>query len=106
MAKQRFDESKVTRGPDGRFIAQGGAVELRMVYPNPGFSTLPAPRGGNPGINHQWGNYQNSSPAGERLMKIRQHGSDMLRKLTEPGAERLYRGGTSAKPSRRRGSVA
>ena len=24
MAKQRFDESKVTRGPDGRFLAQAG----------------------------------------------------------------------------------
>ena len=104
MAKQRFDESKVTRGPDGRFIAQGGAVELRMVYPDPGFSTLPAQR--QTGGNLQYGNYKSSHPGQERLLKINQHGLDMLHQLGQPGAERLYRGGTSAKSSRRRGSVA
>jgi hypothetical protein len=108
MAKSKsFDESKVTRGPDGRFIAQGGAVELRMVYPNPP-STLPVARPNIPAAHvPTFGNYSsNGNPAGERLMKIHQHGREMLYKLNQPGAEELYRGGTSSKPSRRRGSIA
>jgi len=99
MAKSKsFDESKVTRGPDGRFIAQGGAAELRMVYPNP----LGPNRYGGP----NYGNYNSSSPGQERLLRINQNGLDRLHQLGLPGAERLYRGGTSSKPSRRRGSVA
>jgi hypothetical protein len=115
MAKSKsFDESKVSRGADGRFIAQGGAVELRMVYPNPP-STLPVQRSNIPAAHvPTFGNYSNSNPAAERLMKIRQHGTEMLYRLNQPGADSLYRTegdilnrrSQSSKPSRRRGSVA
>ena len=102
MAKQRFDESKVTRGPDGRFIAQGGAVELRMTGPN---------RYGGP----NYGNYNSSSPGQERLLQINQNGLDMLNQLQQQqnrprqnyqNQRDMLNKLTSSKPSRRRGSVA
>ena len=103
MAKSKsFDESKVTRGPDGRFLAQGGPVELRMVYPDPP-STLPVqrPLGPNRYGGPNYGNYNSSSPAQERLLQINQNGLDMLHQLGEQRQQRR-----SSKPSRRRGSVA
>jgi len=102
MAKSKsFDESKVTRGPDGRFLAQGGPVELNMRGPNPY---------GGP----NYGNYQ-SSPEGERIMRQNQQRVDMLNQLRQQQGrpQQNYQNGrdllrqlTSSKPSRRRGSVA
>ena len=44
MAKRKFDESKVKRGPDGRFVASAAGTSTRFGRNNPNMSWGTAPK--------------------------------------------------------------